>query len=865
MLLLLSGIAIAGLAQNSLKGRVTDDKGTPLENTTVVLLSPQDSTMQNFGITNAKGDYQIRHIKKGNYIIQFSYVGMVTIYENIVVPIADAKLKDKIMKPSLLDEVVVVAEIVPMKFKTDTLEYNTKAFKTRPGASVEELLKKLPGVEVDENGNVKAQGEGVTKVLVNGKEFFGNDLKVATKNLPAKALKKVQVFDRKSEETNFSGIDDGVRNRTINLLLNKNHKNGWFGNLMAGTGTNETYIGEGKIYQFSGTTQLAALGQYNNINEFGFTNKGNQEFGGSIEGLNTSVAGGLNLSYTPSLGNHYFVSYLGNSRKKELQGSVNNKIFLKTGTYRQLSNLTETEKNQPHSIDFGINHYFNKKNKLVLKGNLSVIKNDLESRGQTESGLNLLPVNNLDNVTFSGTNELKLNTALSYMSKFNDKKTQFKIRTNVVYDKARSEINWMNATTVFDPLSTTIVMPLRNNFEEKMQILASPALVRTLGKGWAADAGVRLGATQATLNRLDDINGGSTELSNDAFHTNLTFVRPFLSVNKFSTKNYFNLSLEVASVAFGQSLQNKIVDNAQYFYFLPRLYFRSAYRSGRKIELRFRSLMNMPATTQLFPVANTINQLMIYQGNTELKPEYSHQANLVWSVFDQFTFTSFFVRLTGNYTQDKISWAKTVSNDLIQTTTPVNTDYQYNISSSVNYSAPLRFLGTNVRLASHESFHKTKVFINKTENLNTIFNHTVRLSFENRNRDVWRINMGGAVSLMDTRFSIAQNQNNTFLNSSYFGSLGFTPAKKWNFEVKANVLNYSGQSFDNTVSVPLLTAEISYSFLQAEKASVTLSGFDLLNQNQGFKQISDASYLSQSTWNTLTRYFMLKLAWRMGK
>ena len=172
-----------------------------------------------------------------------------------------------------------------------TVEFNAKAFTNKPHAVVEDLLKKIPGIEVDESGNMKALGEDVTKVMVDGKEFFGNDPKVATKNLPAKAISKVQVYDKKSEEAEFMGIDDGVRDRTINLILNEENKQGYFGELELGAGSDKPedpesfYSASGKLYRFSDKIQSALLGMYNNVNKFGFTGKGHGQWGRKIDGL----------------------------------------------------------------------------------------------------------------------------------------------------------------------------------------------------------------------------------------------------------------------------------------------------------------------------------------------------------------------------------------------------------------------------------------------------------------------------------------------------------------------------------------------------------------------------------------------------
>jgi len=294
-----SGSFVPCFAQHSIEGRVIDEEGEPLTYANVVLLNPADSTMKYFDVADKEGKYQIRNIKPGDYLMHFSFVTKEAIYEEVTIPSdSGGEFGDTVMKAAAaMDEVVVTAEYIPIQIKQDTVAFNTKAFKTKTGAVVEDLLKKIPGVEVDKAGNVKALGEDVNKVLVDGKEFFGKDPKVATKNLPADAVDKVQVYDKKTEEAEFMGVDDGVRERTINLLLNEDNKKGYFGNAGAGGGTGSHYNTGGKIYRFSSKLQSALLGMYNNVNEFRFTGKDMEEFGQRVSGLNTTAAGGLNLSY----------------------------------------------------------------------------------------------------------------------------------------------------------------------------------------------------------------------------------------------------------------------------------------------------------------------------------------------------------------------------------------------------------------------------------------------------------------------------------------------------------------------------------------------------------------------------------------
>jgi len=205
----------------------------------------QDSVMAGFSITNKDGKFQIEDVETGSYLINASFLGYRD--HNKEIEIAgdnkEISLGNIMMSEasSLMDEVTISTTHVPIKIKKDTIEYNSAAFKTQANDAVEELLKKLPGIEVESDGTIKAHGEEVERVLVEGKEFFSNDPTVATKNLPANAVDKVQVFDKLSEMAEFSGIDDGERMKTINLALKDDMKAGYFGNATAGGGTDSRY------------------------------------------------------------------------------------------------------------------------------------------------------------------------------------------------------------------------------------------------------------------------------------------------------------------------------------------------------------------------------------------------------------------------------------------------------------------------------------------------------------------------------------------------------------------------------------------------------------------------------------------------
>ena len=233
-------LPFAGLSQElTIHGKLTDTlSAQPVQGATITILSRQDSSLVSFTMSNAKGEFSFTGIGKGNYRLLVTHVNYHNVSRNFdlsrdrephdfgTLPMGD--------KYKTMNEIVVQAEAPPVTLIKDTIEYNAGSFKTPPNANVEDMLKKLPGVKVEKDGTVKAQGQKVNKVFVDGKEFFGNDPKIATRNLPADAVDKVQVYDRISDQAQITGFDDGNSEKAINLKLKKDKKKGLFGKASAG-------------------------------------------------------------------------------------------------------------------------------------------------------------------------------------------------------------------------------------------------------------------------------------------------------------------------------------------------------------------------------------------------------------------------------------------------------------------------------------------------------------------------------------------------------------------------------------------------------------------------------------------------------
>lgn len=873
IVVLLAIMALQVNAQNRITGKVLDESGAPLSYATVTLLSPIDSTLQFFGVTRDDGVFLIKNVKDNDYILQYSFVGMLTHTENITIPSNNnGDLGDMMMKANVLDEVEIVAEYIPIQFKSDTVEFNAKAFTNKPNAVVEDLLRKIPGIEVDESGNMKALGEDVTKVTVDGKEFFGKDPKVATKNLPAKAIEKVQVYDKKSEDAEFMGVDDGVRDRTINLILNEDHKQGYFGEVEIAGGTDDPadpelfYNASGKLYRFSDKLQTAVLGMYNNVNEFGYTGRGHGQWGQKVDGLNTTGAGGLNLSYVADKQNRYFVSYLGRITQTDRNKLAEKEFFESDGSYFQNSEQVVDETDAPHTVDFGLRHTFNSRHKLTVDGDLDISSSEFSNSLLTQTLLNSDLVNDIDNLTLNNSGQFNLDAEAVYIFKFSNDKTQLKTEIKGEIDNTISEYDLNNTSIYYDPLSEENLNQFQDNDTKSKYISVDPTLVHQVSPLWHLSGNVALSRKNEILNRSqgDPLSGILVDSLGADFTGDVSSIVPGLSLKRASSKGQLSFDMDLAINNLDKTFFGNNIGMDTWYHVLPGFRYENNYKQGRRFTIRYRSNVNMPSVSQLLPVTNTINPQNVYVGNAALEPAYNHDMSLRWSIFDQFSFTTMFARVGGSYTQNNIGISRTTTENFTQVISPVNLPYAYSIYSYVYFGTPIRALGVKVNLRSRESWNQGITLVNGEESLNTNLTHSLWANIENRKKDKWHVSVGGSVSLTNSWFSVSSRQNNTYYNTSYFGELNFTPNEHWNFEADGNVVNFNSENFTESFSIPIINAGISYFFGKGNKTSVSLKGYDLLDKNTSIRQISESNYVLQEESNTIGRRIMLGFMTKLG-
>lgn len=896
-LLLLLGSTISYATMHRIEGRVTDTAGQPLAGASVSLLYPEDSTLAVFGISNGDGRFAITEAKEGQYILQVAVMGYYTEYRGLTVPVPGGdnmgtvalKVNDG---AHVLGEVVISGEKVPLRIKGDTLEYNAGSFKVKPNAVVEDLLRKLPGMQVDKEGNVKSMGKTVRKVLVDGKEFFGDDPKMATKNLPADAVDKVQSFEKKSDASLFTGVDDGQREQTLNLLLKEDKKAGYFGEAKIGGGLPDKYETSLKAFKFKPKSQLSMMGMLNNINKFGFTlddyldfngglsamlqggnvnldlnsNEMPLDFGQPVTGRTTSGAAGFNYSLEPWAKSRFNLNYIGSGVQKFLDQYVYRRNYLPGESFEQNDHSETNEQNLNHRISTNWQTEIDSVHLLKITAYGTLGTNSGDGRSIAESYQMAALLNSLDNRTDRIGNSLGAGGTLSFTTRLKGKWPVLQTLLNAGYTHNKDEGRWFNLTHINGQEQSS--NQYRNNTNDKWNGSASFTATRALGKGYYLDPSVEAAFSREALRRQQGTLGGD-EIAIDSlspyFYRTVSQLTPGLALKKNTKKIQWSAKVQWQSFALTPYLNGGQLQQHTYAYWLPSASWQKELALGQRLGLSYKTDAKAPALLQLLPVTDYSNPLVRVSGNADLRPEYDHALRLDYSHFDQFNMTNLFVSLDGRYTLNKIGWDRRVLPDLSQDMRAINTPYALRASLSAQYGRPVKKIGLNVNVGLDESWDRTLGPVNGTDNVNNTLSHKLTLGFSNLKNEVWDISWGGSAELSSSQFSLNRELNNTYYTLNGYADISYRPTPNWSFSLSGNVSYYAARSFDQSVTVPLLKAEISRYIFANQRGTISLSCFDLLDRNKAVLRTSQLNFLLEQRSNTIGRYIMLSFAYKLNR
>ncbi len=899
------GLLTAHAQRFSIKGLVADSTAAPLEWATVALLAAQDSSLVNFATSDAKGNFEIKGVAGGNYVLQISFVSYSTYSKGIELK-ANLDLGTIVMEPQSknLGEVVVTSDRIPVMVKKDTIEFNAESFKTQPNAVVEDLLKKLPGVQVETDGTIKAQGETVRSVLVEGKEFFGNDPKIATKNLPADAVKKVQVFDKKSDQATFSGIDDGQRDKTINLELKEDRKNGFFGYATAGGGTDERYESRLSLNKFNAKQQFGLLASANNINQQAFSiqdylsfsgemqrmmsggggamrfqfNSGSED-GGSIpfgfnnnNGFTTTWSGGLNLNRTLGKKTELNANYFYNQLDNETQRRTTTQNFLPEGTFTNQSQSLNRSQNDNHRLNLTVDSKLDTFNSLKLTTNMSYTqtKTDVTSTSEALNGAKAL--NDGSRNSHSEGSSVNLSSSLLYRHKFAKKGRTFSTNFTFGLNNGDSEGELEAVNQYYDRLTGNLssidsILQNQDQKSDRMNYGVTASYTEPLGnrKYLEFNYAYRLNRSESNrevydFERENPENGIFNPQLSNRFSSDYDYNRGGLNFRWNTKKSNFTAGVQAqqANLSGELPLQNSTVSRS-FFNWLPSMHWQYQFTRMRNFTFDYETSVREPSVTQLQPVADISDPLNIYQGNPNLDPEYAHRFNMHWMSFNPGTMNNFFTMLAFTYTQDKIQNAQLVDANFVRTTQPVNVKNDYDVYASISYGMPVKAINTRIDASLNANYNRGIFPVNGADNQTERLSPSGELNLTYNYKELLEITAGANASFNRTQYSLDPALNQEFVNQIY--TAGFNLNLPHDFHIASN-LDYSIYG-GISEQIPLWSASVSKYLLKNKRGELKISVFDLLNRNLGINRVAQNNYLQEERITSLGRYAMLSFTYNL--
>lgn len=924
-------LAIGCVSAATIRGKVTDvaDK-SPLPQSTVRLLSAKDSSFVKGVTSNDKGLFSISDVRPGKYLVQVEYLGYSPMSKEISVTDASAVVRAGVFalgeSSIMLKETVVTGVKTEIKVKEDTVEYNADSYKTQPNAVVEDLLKRLPGVEIDSDGKITSQGKEVTKILLDGKEFFADDPKVATKNIPVGIIDKLQVVDRKSDLARATGVDDGEDETVINLTIKKGMNNGWFGTVTAGYGTDDRYEVNAMVNHFRDGNQFTLLGGVNNTNNLGFTDgNGNRfsRFGGN-NGVTTSQSIGINFNVGKDdrfrVGGDVMYSH---SNSNNIQ-RIDRTYLFTDSTSNYLSNTWANDKGHNLRGDFRLRWEIDSLNTFEFRPNFSYNLNDSQKddESKTFAGGSKMgqQVNQSTNNYLSHGNSFEFGGMLLFNHKFRSRPgrafsihlrynmsnvredgTTYSLNKyfmaedrdddlmNQVYDNhtwsnsINSRITWTEP--IGDPKNTRYIQiaysfNYRWNNADKMvydrkdqsTITPAPYFNPLYMSSDARNTLVSIfGPTilyDADLQKavLGDDDVFNAELSN-RFRND--FFSQRIQVGFKQVRAKYNLDLGL-SLNPSMSESRNLIDEAKnipafwVWNLAPYLRFRYKFSKASSFQASYRARSSQPSMSQLQPVADTSNPLRIVVGNPNLKPTFVNNFDLRYNDFDQEHQRSIMAMARGRFESNSIINKTTYDSSTGgQTTTYENVNGVWNVMAMGMVSLPFKNRHWQFNNHLFLRYNATKGYINGTLNSNGSFSFNESVGVAFRT-DAIELELRPSYGLTLSHNSVrTANQDPVHrYGGNFYGSYYFPFGLSVNTDITFSGTKGYSAGYDNNQW--LWNAAVSYQFLKGKAATIALKVYDLLKMKQSIWRTTTAAYYQDTEYNSITRYFMVTLSYKFN-
>lgn len=902
------------LAQGTatIKGQLLDTTNKQsMKDASVSILDVKDSTVESFSLAKADGSFEIKGFSFGTYIIQISFNSYEPLFKTVtfskanpIVDLGNVYLK---LAPNDLGGVTVKSS--PVQVKGDTTEFNAGSFKTKPNATAEDLLKKLPGVEVQKDGTVKAQGTNVTRVLVDGKRFFGDDPKTATRNLPADVIDKVQVYDAQSDQSAFSGFDDGNREKTINIITKKDRRKGYFGKVSVGAGDNDRFASSISMNRFNGNQQISLIGQGNNINQQNFSiqdilgamggggNRGGggggnigNFIGGSQSGIARTWAGGLNYNDVWGKKTSVSGSYFYNNMNTNNDNANFRETFTKdssnfSNTVTQSNNI-----NINHRFNFEIEHKFDSSNSLQIRPSFSNQHNESSSETSTITTrgklIGLSDVKQLNNRTSEGYN-FSTNILLRHRFKKRGRTISLNLTPGITTNDANGyNLSYNNRLIGSNYIKDTIDR-ISNTDRDGKSFNSTFSYTEPLNKKSQLEFTYSYNysinnSDQKTLqyrNSTKAYDSLVVNLSNNFENTNISNRFGASYRNQVTKELSYTLGIAVQRAELTSNNKTKVTNLTNSFTnYFPTVQIQFSKARTNNIRFRYNGRTNAPSISQLQDAPDASNILNIRNGNAALEQEFSHNFSLNLTKFDVITFKNFIVGINGSFTQNKIGNSVFQNNDTAtivfegqqlipgaQYTKPININGAMNVNGFINFGFPTKKPKANVNFSTNVAYSRDVNIYNNIKNFTNNYAFTERISYNMNIKEQFDLNFSSSSTYTLARYTQSTSQNGDYFTQVFSVEPTYTSKGGWIFGNDFDLTMYRGQSAGYNQTIPLWNASIAKQIFKKKDGELKLSVYDLLNQNKSISRTVEQNYIQDTRTQVLTRYIMLTFTYNLRK
>lgn len=894
------------------KGRTVDTASTTiLAETSIAVLNAKDSTLVKFTRSAANGTFELNGIKNGKFILLVTYPKYADFVDhftldstNLVKDYAKINLTGI---ANLLKEVVITGNRAAIKIKGDTTIFDPKAYNIEPNAKVEDLIKQFPGFQIDKDGKITAQGKSVPKVLVDGEEFFGDDPTLVTKNLRADMVESVQLYDKASDQSAFTGIDDGDKTKTLNIKLKADKKNGYFGKLQGGYGTDGYYTGQAMYNRFWGKKKFSAYGILANTGTVGLGWDDRDKYGGSSptvsdegyfyysgggddfdsyngqyngQGIPVARTGGLHFDSKwnkdkESINTNYKIgSYaLTGARSTISQNNLANGVINNESNQSNDNNLFRQKVDLTYEVKLDTTLTLKVKADGTLKNS-----NTLDNFSSFSKNGNGDLLNTSDRTLKNKVDNQQFNIDALFLKKLKKKGRTLSLDLRESTNKETSN-GTLKSNNVFHTAGVardSIINQLKVNDISNSSFVSNLAYTEPLSKTFTVIVNYGLSLMKGQSDRKSFNAGPSgdysildTLYSND-YELNQIINQGGAIFNYKKGKTTVNFGSKFSGVNFKQKdIYNDKTYTRNFINYMPQASYQYRFSDQKSIRLNYNGNSNQPSLDQIQPIRVNTDPLNITLGNPDLNPSFRSSFNLNFNSYKVLTSQSIYTGAYGSFTANPI-----VSDVTTDPSTGKSTYRSVNIKDKLpssfsvytGFGRKIKVLDLNINFNLNASTNSSYNYINSSLNRtqNQSYSASVGLSkYKNKKYDFY-VRFGPSYNAF--KASVGK-----FGNSEGWGATGYASGSlqlpgKFEISTDANYY-YTGktQTFSNSFERFLWNASFSKKFFKAENLKLQMSVNDLLNQNVGFDRSAYNGNITQSSYTTIRRYFLFSIIWDFTK